>query len=414
MSNNKKSTINPDSVLKLFNNGKIPTPKEIVKYLDERVIGQEAAKKRLAVAVYNHYMRVFSNVCGLGSDGEFSDVTIDKSNVLMLGNTGTGKTFLIQNIAQMLGVPCHIHDCTNLTQAGYVGGDVEDILAGLLRQSEGDVDRAQVGIVCLDELDKCASKGNYSGMRDAAGEGVQQNLLKMVEGNKVSFNPTGNKNGSKSVEIDTTNILFIGMGAFVGIEKIISKRIKSGTHSNTSARPSIGFIHAATTAEPLQAPVAAAPANMLDAVSPADLAQFGMIPELIGRFPVLTHTNPLIQSDLARIIREPKNAPLKQFQKLFHINGQTLVFTDDAVDTIAEAAMMAGTGARGVRTMLETVLNDYMFEGLGSKAKRQVVDGEYCRQRLSLTGYCTAQPAPEAKTPKTKSAKSKSAKSAAA
>lgn len=361
------------NVAKLISNGKIPTPKEIKKFLDERVIGQDEAKKRLAVAVYNHYKRVFSNLCGLGNEGEFADVDIDKSNVLMAGPTGTGKTFLIQNIAKMLGVPCHIHDCTKLTQAGYVGEDVENILTGLLRECDYDVERAEIGIVCLDEVDKIATSKteNMSITRDVGGEGVQQALLKIVEGNIVGVMPNGGRKHPEQslIPVDTSNILFIGMGAFVGLDKIAEGR-------STTTNAKIGFSLKDEEVEDEEAH------NILDDVIPTDLKKFGLIPEFVGRFPVITHTNPLEKEDLIRIIKEPKNSIMKQYQKLAAIDNKTLVFTDDAIDTIAEAAIVSETGARGLRGIIETVLNDFMFDAADSKKKKLVVDAEYCRKSL--------------------------------
>lgn len=355
----------------LINGGKIPIPKEIMAYLDERVIGQQEAKKRLSIAVHNHYKRVFSNVCGLGNDGEFKGIEIDKSNIIMLGPTGTGKTFLIQNIAKMLGVPCHIHDCTKLTEAGYVGEDVENILTGLLMACDYDVERAQVGIVCLDEIDKLAKRGeNMSLVRDVSGEGVQQSLLKIVEGSVVGVMPQGGRKHPEQplVPIDTTNILFIGMGAFVGIEDIIKKR--------TTQTSSIGFNNHNINTPKVD------DEQILDYVNAVDLKKFGLIPELIGRFPVITHTNPLKKEDLIRIIKEPKNSIMKQYQKLAYIDGKKLKFTDGAIDTIAETAIATETGARGIRSILETVLNDFMFDISDNDKTEIVVDKNYCEKSL--------------------------------
>ena len=384
-SSTNSSEITAKNISRLIKGGKIPTPKEIMAYLDERVIGQEDAKKRLSVAVYNHYKRVFSNICGLGNDSEFADIEIDKSNITILGPTGTGKTFLIQNIAKMLGVPCHIHDCTKLTEAGYVGEDVENILTGLLMACDYDVERAQIGIVCLDEFDKIAKKGeNMSIVRDVSGEGVQQNLLKIVEGSVVGVMPQGGRKHPEQplVPIDTTNILFIGMGAFVGLEDIIKKR--------TSKSQAIGFNllgdnNVAKVDEE----------NILDYTTAIDLKKFGLIPELIGRFPVITHTKDLKKEDLVRIITEPKNSIMRQYQKLAYIDGKKLTFTDDAVDYIAEAAIATETGARGIRSILETVLNNFMFEISDYEGTEVVIDKEYCEK--SLKNFVLFAPKPEYK-----------------
>ena len=270
----------------------------------------------------------------------------------------------------MLGVPCHIHDCTKLTEAGYVGEDVENILTGLLRECDYDLERAQVGIVCLDEIDKLARKGeSMSVVRDVSGEGVQQSLLKIVEGDIVGVMPQGGRKHPEQplIQVDTTNILFIGMGAFCGLEKIVEKRI----HKNAST---IGFNQQATAVKEPNTD------NLLDKVTAADLSSFGMIPELIGRFPVVTHTNPLGKDDLKRIIQFPRNAILKQYQKLAYLDGKTLTFNDAALDAIAEAAYSNGTGARGLRGIMETVLTDFMFDAADRKERCLLVN-KYCVER---------------------------------
>ena len=353
----------------------IPTPKEIMNYLNERVIGQYEAKKRLSVAVYNHYKRVMSNVYDIGNDGDFKDVEIDKSNVMLMGGTGTGKTFLIRSIAKMLGVPYHIHDCTKLTAAGYVGEDVENVLTGLLQAADFDVEKAEMGIVCLDEIDKLAKKGeNISITRDVSGECVQQELLKIVEGDVVRVMPQGKRKDPRvpMISINTTNILFIAMGAFVGLDKIVAERTQTKTKQ-------IGFNRSEQCEKDNEG------TNMLRNVTSTDLKKFGIIPELIGRFPVITSTNPLNKEDLIRIIKEPNNSILKQYQKLAYIDRKKLEFTDGAIDIVAEIAVVTETGARGLRNILETILNDFMFDSCDSRKRKLVVDREYCLKSLDNT-----------------------------
>lgn len=325
-----------------FSNLSLLKPQEITAFLDDYIIGQDEAKKVLSVAVYNHYKRLAASTT---KDAE--GVEIEKSNIILVGETGTGKTLLAKTIARMLNVSFCIADATVLTQAGYVGEDVESILSRLLQNADYDVRKAERGIVFIDEIDKIARKSdNPSITRDVSGEGVQQALLKLLEGATVSVPPQGGRKHpeQKMVQIDTKNILFVCGGAFDGIDKHIERRM------NTA---SIGFKKLGSKEEAT---------NWLQFISPTDLKQFGLIPELIGRFPVLAHLNPLDEAALRRILTEPKNALIKQYVKLFEMDGVKLTFEKQVLDYIVEKAISYKLGARGLRSICEAILLDAMFE----------------------------------------------------
>lgn len=323
----------------------LPTPRELFEQLSEHVVGQEEAKRALSVAVYNHYKRV-----SLGEAADSGDVELAKSNIMLLGPTGSGKTLLAQTLARTLKVPFAIADATTLTEAGYVGEDVENILLKLITAADFDIPRAEVGIVYIDEIDKVDRKAeNLSITRDVSGEGVQQALLKIVEGCEASVPPQGGRKHPQQelIHIDTTNILFILGGAFVGLPDIIAERV---------GKTSIGF------GSDMPESKRAADAELLTQVLPEDLHKFGMIPEFVGRIPVVTALKELSEEDLVRVLTEPKNALVKQYTVMFKYEDSDLVFEDDALTAIAERAIEHQTGARGLRSICEKALMDVMYE----------------------------------------------------
>ena len=340
----------------------LPKPKEIKAYLDQYVIGQDAAKIALSVAVYNHYKR-------LNHRGETDDVELEKSNIIMVGSTGTGKTLLARTIAKLLVVPFAMVDATVLTEAGYVGEDVESLLARLLQAADGDVKLAEKGIVFIDEIDKIARKGdNPSITRDVSGEGVQQGLLKLLEGSIVNVPPQGGRKHPEQqfIQVDTRNILFICGGAFDGIEKRIAQRLN--THV-------VGFDASRNAAKIDKA-------NMMQYIAPMDLKSFGLIPEIIGRLPVLTHLEPLDRTALRSILTEPKNSIVKQYIKMFEIDGVKLKFEDEVLDYVVDKAVEFGLGARGLRSLIEVVMMTPMFEVPSTGLKEYVVTLDFARKQV--------------------------------
>lgn len=326
----------------------VPKPKEIKEYLDRYVIGQDVAKEYLAVAVYNHYKRLKQKSEGTGKRAD-DEVEIEKSNIIMVGSTGTGKTLLARTIARLLQVPFTIVDATVFTEAGYVGEDVESILSRLLQVADYDLEQAERGIVFIDEIDKIARKAdNPSITRDVSGEGVQQGLLKLLEGSVVNVPPKGGRKhpDQEYIKVDTRDILFICGGAFDGIEKKIAQRLNAHTVGYNSVQNAMKID----------------PANLMQYIRPQDLKAFGLIPEIIGRLPVLTYLNPLDREALRNILTQPRNAIIKQYAKLFELDGIRLSFDEDALDFIVDKAVEFKLGARGLRSIVEAVITDAMYE----------------------------------------------------
>ena len=352
----KSKGFKPENILK---------PQQIHDFLDNYVVGQNSAKRSIAVAVYNHYKRL------VAAESKGEDVELDKSNIILVGPTGTGKTLIARTIARLLGVPFTIVDATVLTQAGYVGEDVESILSRLYQASGYDVEATQRGIIFIDEIDKIARKGdNPSITRDVSGEGVQQALLKILEGTVVNVAPEGGRKHpeQKFVQIDTKNILFICGGAFDGIERRISQRL------NTHA---IGYGKVDTTQFDRK--------NMLKYVQPQDIKSFGLIPELVGRLPVITHLEPLSRDVLRSILTEPKNAIIRQYNRLFEMDGIALSFEEEALEYIVDKAIEFNLGARGLRSICEAIMKDLMFEAPSSDLKSFTVTKQYAEQKFELS-----------------------------
>ena len=359
------------NAVKSLNLSELPKPKDIKTFLDQYVIGQDDAKRYLSVAVYNHYKRLIQPE---GAD----DVEIEKSNIIMVGSTGTGKTLLARTIAKMLHVPFTIVDATVLTEAGYVGEDIESILTRLLQVADYNVEEAERGIVFIDEIDKIARKGdNPSITRDVSGEGVQQGLLKLLEGSVVNVPPQGGRKHpeQKMIPVNTKNILFICGGAFDGIERKIAQRLNTNVVGYSAAKEAVKIDRN----------------NLMQYIAPQDLKAFGLIPEIIGRLPVLTYLNPLDRTALRNILTEPKNSIIKQYIKLFAMDGVKLTFQSEVFDYIVDKSVEYKLGARGLRSIVETIMNDTMFEIPSQKVDEFVVTLDYAKEQMEKANVSRLQ-----------------------
>ena len=354
-----------------LNLSELPKPKDIKEFLDQYVIGQDDAKRYLAVAVYNHYKRLLQ-------PKDKNDVEIEKSNIIMVGSTGTGKTLLARTIAKLLHVPFTIVDATVLTEAGYVGEDIESILTRLLQVADYNVEEAERGIVFIDEIDKIARKGdNPSITRDVSGEGVQQGLLKLLEGSVVNVPPQGGRKhpDQKMIPVNTKNILFICGGAFDGIERKIAQRLNTNVVGYSAAKEAVKIDRG----------------NLMQYIAPQDLKSFGLIPEIIGRLPVLTYLNPLDRTALRNILTEPKNSIIKQYVKLFEMDGVKLEFEPEVFEYIVDKAIEYKLGARGLRSIVETIMNDVMFEIPSQQTEPFVVTLDYAKQQMGKANVSRLQ-----------------------
>lgn len=354
-----------------LNLSELPKPKDIKEFLDQYVIGQDDAKRYLAVAVYNHYKRLLQ-------PKDKNDVEIEKSNIIMVGSTGTGKTLLARTIAKLLHVPFTIVDATVLTEAGYVGEDIESILTRLLQVADYNVEEAERGIVFIDEIDKIARKGdNPSITRDVSGEGVQQGLLKLLEGSVVNVPPQGGRKhpDQNMIPVNTKNILFICGGAFDGIERKIAQRLNTNVVGYSAAKEAVKIDRG----------------NLMQYIAPQDLKSFGLIPEIIGRLPVLTYLNPLDRTALRNILTEPKNSIIKQYVKLFEMDGVKLEFEPEVFEYIVDKAIEYKLGARGLRSIVETIMNDVMFEIPSQQTERFVVTLDYAKQQMGKANVSRLQ-----------------------